>query len=320
MTRDNLLQSHPVAPACATSITRLLRLLPMVAVLIVMAFGSTVLFAAVGVGRERNNRVKCASHLRMIGQGLQLYANDNKCYPRTYYDPKKVGSFEPDFTGGAANKPSPNPFKPAADNGSVGTNNVLAALFLIVRTEDLHPEVFVCPSSGQETDTFKSGDKAMKLADVSNFTSAANISYSFANPYPTAEAVAAGKNSPIRQNYKWAPNVTADFAIAADRNDGFTKKDDAAKVALVTANSAALEQQQANSRNHAQDGQNVLYNDGHVEWVQTMWVGAGKDAIYTAAKIASGGLFFEQLDPPASKDTSTADPQIDLDTILIPKF
>jgi prepilin-type processing-associated H-X9-DG protein len=133
--------------------------------------------------------------------------------------------------------------------------------------------------------------------------------------------VAAGGISPIQSGYKWSPNVTADFAIAADRNDGFTKKEDAAKVALLEQDALAPEQRQANSRNHEQAGQNVLFNDGHVEWAQTMWTGANKDGIYTAAKAVNSGLGgWAQLIPPRSKDTTTADPQIDLDTILMPKF
>jgi len=39
--------------------------------------------------KERANRVKCASNLRQIGQGLQLYFNDHKCWPRTRHDPAK---------------------------------------------------------------------------------------------------------------------------------------------------------------------------------------------------------------------------------------
>ncbi|MFI5379778.1 MAG: hypothetical protein ACHRHE_10805 [Tepidisphaerales bacterium] len=320
MTRDNLPQRQPLSSAYAPGIARVLKLLPILAVFVAMGFGSTVLVAAVVAARERDNRVKCARNLRQIGQALQLYANDNKCYPRTYYDPKKVGSFEPDFTGGAAVKPTSNPFKPV-DGGSVGANNVLAAVFLLVRTTDLNPEVFVCPSSANAPDTFKSNGKVLNLPEVSNFTAAANISYSFTNPYPTTQAVAAGGISPIQVGYKWSPNVTADFAIAADRNDGFTKKEDAAKVALMDHESPQAEQSQANSRNHEQDGQNVLFNDGHVDWAQTMWVGANRDGIYTAAKVwKPADEPWRQVLPIQSKDTLTADPQIDLDTILMPKF
>ncbi len=313
MTRDNLPHRQPVSSRCASSISTFLNLLPVLAIFITIGFGSTVLVAAVDLAKEKNNRIKCARNLFQIGQAMRLYAYDNKCYPRTYYDPMRVASFDPDLTGGAANKPAPGPFNPAATNGSVGVNNVLAAIFLLVRNTDIRPDHFICPSSSQEPDSFTLGNTNLKLNDVSNFTSAANISYSFSNPYPTTASLMLG--------YKWSPNGWDQFVIAADRNDGFTQKDDAAKVTLLVRESPPLEQRQANSRNHDQAGQNVLCNDGSVGWATATWAGVDADGIYTAAKTQKserGPLM--QVYPAQSKDTITTDPQIGWDTILMPKF
>ncbi|MGA2496418.1 MAG: hypothetical protein ABSH20_01680 [Tepidisphaeraceae bacterium] len=283
--------------------------------------GLVILLSVLTVTREgAASRQKCPSNLRQIGQALQLYAIDYKSYPRTYYDPTVLGTFKPDFTGGAKTSPCSNPFLPQP-LGSAGVNNTLAAMFLLVRTTDLNQEVFICPKSNQEKDNFASdAGTVFTSKDVSNFTSANNISYSFANPYPTSQIVVASGQSSIQTGYKWSPNVTADFAIAADRNDGFTTPADAAKVAGLTSSDPQERQRLANSRNHERDGQNVLYNDGHVEWSQSSFCGANKDNIYTAAKIWQGSVTFYQTDPAASKDTVTADPQLDLDTVLIPKF
>jgi prepilin-type processing-associated H-X9-DG protein len=40
---------------------------------------------------------------------------------------------------------------------------------------------------------------------------------------------------------------------------------------------------QGNSNNHNEDGQNVLYGDGHVEFQQNPFVGIKRDNIFTRA-------------------------------------
>jgi prepilin-type processing-associated H-X9-DG protein len=179
-------------------------------------------------------------------------------------------------------------------------NDVTAALFLLVRNADMNPEVFICTSSNQEKDTL-AGQPANRR---SNFSSANNLSYSFANPYPTDPTVGLG--------YKFNGNVAGDFAIAADRNDGEA-------LATVTANSAASETRRINSRNHEQDGQNILFNDGHVDWSSTAFAGANKDCIYSIATVI--GTPAQQDNPARSArwpTTSNCQPALDLDTVLVP--
>ena len=40
---------------------------------------------------------------------------------------------------------------------------------------------------------------------------------------------------------------------------------------------------QMNSQNHKKDGQNVLYNDGHVVFCDNPFVGVDRDNVYTRA-------------------------------------
>src|SRR5205085_698423 len=76
--------------------------------------------------------------LRQIGQAIQLYANENRgAYPGTIADreDKEVRRY--------TNPMSADPF--AADGP--GANDVTAALFLLLRTQSIKPDAFVCPAT-----------------------------------------------------------------------------------------------------------------------------------------------------------------------------
>jgi len=262
----------------------------------IIALLISILLPALNAAKERANRVKCSSNLRQVGQGLLLYANDNKgIYPRTRADSTSANltSFSPGANQGT---------DPFGGTNPPAINDVTAALFLLVRNADINPEVFVCPSSNAEKDTL--GQKPPNLRV--NFSNPQNLSYSYTNPYPQDSAIGLG--------YKLNGNVPADFAIAADRNDG-----DA--VTTVKSDSPASEQKKINSRNHEQDGENVLFNDGHCEWSTTSWVGANRDCIYANAKV-SGTPPIQQT-PAANNGNwpttgANAAPMLDLDTVMIP--
>jgi len=92
---------------------------------------------AVDAARERDRRIRCAANLRMIGQAIQMYANENKGnYPRTRYDIKTVNKVAT-FTNWRAK----NPF---GEDGPV-PNDVTAAVFLLLRTQELPIEATICP-------------------------------------------------------------------------------------------------------------------------------------------------------------------------------
>jgi prepilin-type N-terminal cleavage/methylation domain-containing protein len=237
----------------------------------IIALLISILLPALSHARERANRTKCAANLRTIGQALLLYADENEGkYPRTYYVPGATRTCL--RTGYNISYPfgSPSP---------VGTNNIPAILFLLMRTQNLSPSIFICPSSEAEPDNF--GGNAM--LSRSNFTGGSvgkvtrNLSYSYANPYPS---------SSIAQWYDVNNRLPSDFAIAADINPGQKSPQD---VTIPRLNSARGDMMKANSFNHKFEGQNVLYGDCHVTFQPDQFCGVDRDGIYTSAAIESAG-------------------------------
>jgi prepilin-type processing-associated H-X9-DG protein len=215
----------------------------------------------IGAGRKLTDRevlVICAGHLRQIGQGLMLYANDNKgAFPRTRADldhPDKLNF----FTG----KTVKNHAEIFSDKGPE-LNDVTAAMFLICRTEELSPKSFICPG----TDGEAVADE--KVQELANFPSAKNLGYSMFNMYVSKESVGKG--------VKWNNTLDPSMVIAADLNPGVKE--------LLTLTPTATEEQRRtiNSTNHRNEGQNVLYADGHCEFQKTPFcnMGDAADNIYT---------------------------------------
>jgi prepilin-type N-terminal cleavage/methylation domain-containing protein/prepilin-type processing-associated H-X9-DG protein len=237
---------------------RAFTLLELLVVLAIISLLLAILLPAAEHVRHQGYIDKCASNLRQIGLAISMYANENQGdYPRTLYDPTQPLT---EGTGFSAK----DPFQP----GGVSANDLTAAPYLLLRCEHLPTEIFICPYNDATSYVVDSANPQMH----SNFTDwTKNLAYSFANPYPSALVANAG--------YRLTSHLRGDFPIASDLNPGV--KPPRADVTAAAPGAIARTIEHANSLNHEQDGQNVLYADGHVEFQHTCLCGIGQDNIFT---------------------------------------
>ena len=260
-----------------TQRTKGFTLVELLVVIGIIALLISILLPSLNRARETANRAKCSNNLRQIALADIMYANDNKgVFPRTASDTASDATDITPYQGTAA---WTNPF----DAATTQNNNVAAAMFLLLRTQDITSEVFICPSTNHTRDTFN-GDL---VGNRTSFYGPDNLSYSHQTPFITAA------------QFRLNVSLSSDYPVASDMNPGTVAPDD---VHVAETDPPSL-MKNANSNNHDGDGQNVAYTDAHVEWFNTPFAGAQRG---TGGNVARDNIFTFSADTDGSDNKTGA--------------
>ena len=247
-------------------------LVELLVVIAIIALLMGILMPALARVRQIAYRLYCGTNLSGIGKAMLIYANDYEDeMPRQgrYYGAINY-----------VNGPPPPSIPPPQTFGTITSN-----FYLLIKYAEVTPKSFLCKGD-TGTVQFVPPNTGVDLAALFDFgdTPLKHCGYSFHCPYPSGTG---GKAYPLTTSSDPGMAVCADpspwldgFELAGIPGalDGFDPDGTREKVKL------------GNAQTHQDDGQNVLFADGHTSFEKTPACGVNEDNIYTIAPPAPGDV------------------------------
>jgi len=269
-------------------------LIELLVVVAIIALLISILLPSLARAREIAKRAVCASNMRGVGQGMKVYANDNfDWYPTAPFKEGTTGDgvSAVQFVGKMGYQLLTQ--VQTAWNSGVHPSR---SLFMLVIDGTCTSKQFVCPSSGDTEDDmrnkFSGGEKACQVGvDRFDFRGYNFLSYGYQLPF--------GPQAKPNENLDPRVAVLADkgpyFEAGSGPADGAWDSKDQQTASAQTGDQIGLELSEPsdvlkadnekwrsyNSRNHAGEGENILFQDGHAEFLKKPIAGVNYDNIYT---------------------------------------
>jgi prepilin-type N-terminal cleavage/methylation domain-containing protein/prepilin-type processing-associated H-X9-DG protein len=317
-------------------------LIELLVVISIIALLMAILMPALAKVRQIAARVVCGSHLSGLGKSIELYSNEHEGrYPRAGRKQSVWGAYIQQW-----NPPRDNiddeeqafGLLPASSSVMGNRATISSCLYLLIKYSDASAKQFVCggdtsasifnlskfpPGMVTNNDLMEAwdfgGDEQTGAPDET--VTRTHYSYSYQTPF--------GNNTGITP-FPLTSMSDSGMAIMADKNPYMTNPPvdpgwAAGEMYVCKAFGGSKQLiKWGNSPNHLQDGQNVLFIDGHVIFSDEPSCGVDNDNIYSMAdplSQQSGNLPEAGMEPwpipVAAIPSLTVLPQIKTDSILV---
>ena len=187
---------------------------------------------------------------------------------------------------------------------------VAASLFMLVRQADVGVKSFVCPNSDQQPFVNDRDCDVVELWDFGpNPTEHQSYSYHFPYGKFPPDGTANPENAIMADRSPWFDEKLTKSSIKKETAETFIDK---VSLIDILTGTDKWKYQIGNSEPHDREGQNVLFNDGHVEFVKRPDVGIEGDNIYTI-----GGVTKEEKRRGIAPTSDVIDAVDDYDSLLV---